>query len=97
MTTHRMFPDLIQHELKLTAERFARRTMPVYAEAERIRQRWHTANIALEEYIEELVHLGNLHGVSFEFNPEEAADALRGSPSDAEGEEPVAYRRTINS
>jgi hypothetical protein len=93
MITQRLFPSAILHELKLTAEKFADQTMPVYAEAERVRQRWQSANIALEEYVEELVRLGNQHRVSFEFNPEQAADALRGTASISFQAEPEAFDR----
>lgn len=81
MINHPRFPEFLKEELNTTAAAYADKTMPVYAEAERLRRRWQAANIALEEYVEELIRLGNMHRVCFELDPAQAADALRGSAS----------------
>jgi hypothetical protein len=63
-------------DVALTA--YAGRTMPLYAEAENIRRRWLSDNIALEDVIDQIIRRASVYNVSFEIDPSQAADALRG-------------------
>ncbi len=57
---------------------YAGRTLPVYAEAESIRQRWLSENVALEDIVEQLLSRASFHSASYEIDPSQATDALRG-------------------
>lgn len=54
------------------------RTVPVYAEAENIRQRWISENVALEDIVDQIMRGAHTHSIGLEIDPAQAADALRG-------------------
>ena len=67
--------------------------LSVYAEAEKIRRRWHGHNIALEDIVNELVRRSEVHQVAVAFDPSEAAAALLGTNEASEYEDSVPELR----
>lgn len=51
----------------------------VYAEAEKVRQRWLAKNIALEDVIAQFLETGASRGICFEIDASQAEAALLGS------------------
>jgi hypothetical protein len=78
MTTPLSIPLLVQQDIDILLTAYGGRTLPLYAEAEAIRRRWQSANIALEDIIDHILQRARSHSVGFEIDPSQAADALRG-------------------
>jgi hypothetical protein len=71
--------DAMANEIRSAVLAYQGQPMPVYAVAESIRKRWEDENVALEDIVEQLIREGNGINVSFELDPRQAADALRGA------------------
>lgn len=78
MTTIRLIPREILREVETVLALHRRQTLAVYAEAEKIRQKWVEKNVALEDIIAVLVGGSGNHEVSVVFDPSEASHALLG-------------------
>ncbi len=82
MTIVNQIPADLRREVTEVLMQYRGSTLPVYAEAEKIRLRFQTRNIALEDVIAMFVEASGSHSVSIAFDPSEARDALLGrSPS----------------
>ena len=79
MTTSIKVPLIVQQDIDVLLVTYSGRTLPLYAEAEAIRRRWLSANIALEDIIDHILCRARSHSLSFEIDPSQAADALRGT------------------
>jgi hypothetical protein len=71
-------PEPMSQAIDFVLTAYTGRTLPLYAEAESIRRRWLSENIALEDILDLLVRRASVHNVSFEIDPSQAAEALRG-------------------
>jgi hypothetical protein len=71
-------PEPMMQDIDIVLMAYTGRTMPLYAEADNIRRRWLSENIALEDILDLLVRRASVHNVSFEIDPSQAAEALRG-------------------
>lgn len=78
MTTPRSIPLLVQQDIDILLAGYSGRTLPLYAEAEAIRCRWQSANIAIEDIVDHILQRARSYSLSFEIDPSQAADALRG-------------------
>lgn len=78
MTQPIKFPSSMLQDIDLMLMTYTGRTLPLYAEAENLRRRWLSQNVALEDVIEQLMRRASAYNVSFEIDPSQAAEALRG-------------------
>ena len=81
MKNVRILPQQMMEDLESVLRRYEGQTLPVYAEAEKIRQRWEQMNVALEDIVTRLVQGSPKHMVSIFFNVEDAKGALMGLPN----------------
>ena len=87
----KLIPLKLRREVTEILHAYKGATLPVYAEAERIRCRWRQHNIALEDIIGLFVEECGRHNVSIAFDPSEARDAMMGFESQ---EAPDGSRRS---
>lgn len=78
MKSIRLIPLEMRRDIDAALALHRKGTLPVYAEAEKIRQKWVEKNIALEDIIALLVEGSGNYGVSVIFDPSEASSALLG-------------------
>ena len=78
MPYHAKMPPRMLQDIEAVLIAYTGRTLPVYAEAENIRCRWLSENIALEDIVDQFLSRARAHCVGFEIDPSQAADALRG-------------------
>ncbi len=69
----KLVPIKLRREVSEVLNTYALSTLPVYAEAEKIRRRWHRHNIALEDIIGLFVEECGKHNVSIAFDPRKRA------------------------
>lgn len=79
MTLTAKIPLIVQQDIDILLVTYSGRTLPLYAEAEAIRRRWLSANIALEDIVDHILCRARSHSLSFEIDPSQAAEALRGA------------------
>lgn len=95
MKTIRLLPIEIRREITAVLLNHQSSTLSVYAEADKIRRRWLSRNIALEDIVGVFVEDSGSHGVAIAFEPGEARAALIGSEApyeeDAELYQPPAH------
>lgn len=77
MTTKTRIPLLMRQDIDILLMAHGGRTLRLYAEAQAIRHRWPSANIALEDIIDHILQRARSHGVAFEIDPAQANDARR--------------------
>jgi hypothetical protein len=65
-------------DIDLVLMAYSGQTLPLYAEAENLRRKWLVQNVALEDVIEQMMRRASVYSVSFEIDPAQAAEALRG-------------------
>ena len=78
MTFRTHLPLRMMQDIQNLLTAYEGRTLPVYAEAENVRRRWLSDNVALEDIVDELLRAASTHSIGFEIDPEQAIDALRG-------------------
>ncbi len=79
MSTFGRIPGSLASEVRNALLAHSGRIMPVYAVAETIRKRREEDNVALEDIVEQLIREGGAFDISFELDPMQARDALRGT------------------
>jgi hypothetical protein len=78
MTQTLNIPSTMLQDIDLILLAYSGRTLPLYAEAENIRRKWLSQNVALEDIVEQFLRRAAAYNVSFEIDPSQAAEALRG-------------------
>jgi hypothetical protein len=78
MTFRATVPLRMLQDIETVLLVYSGRTVPIYAEAEKIRLAWLSENVALEDIVDEMLRKARSYSVSFEIDPAQAADALRG-------------------
>lgn len=78
MTFRVELPLAMLQDIESVLSAYAGRTLPVYAEAESIRQRWLSENVALEDIVDQILRSASSHRLGFEIDPSQAVEALRG-------------------
>jgi hypothetical protein len=76
MTIFKTLPPLMLSDIDRFLEVNRSKCIPVYAEAEKIRQRWELQNIALEDIVATLVERCGMHDVAMSFERRDAIDVL---------------------
>jgi hypothetical protein len=71
-------PAGMHRDIEFVLVAYAGRTLPIYREAETIRRRWTSANVALEDVVENMLQLAAAHQLAVELDAAQAADALLG-------------------
>jgi hypothetical protein len=79
MTTLQLLPRDMLADIEAVLQRHEGQTMQVYAESEKLRQRWEHLNIALEDIVNRLVEGSQFYRIGVVFDPGEAKGALMGS------------------
>src|SRR5690349_6946012 len=79
MSTFTLIPRDLLQDIEAVLQRHDGQTLSVYAEAEKIRQRWGHLNIALEDILNRLVENSGRYNIAVSFDPEEAKAALLGT------------------